>query len=592
MLQELLKNLPSELTDLSFPAVAPPLSPAIQTALIQRAAHALALPWSPLPATSYLRYTRQGDRSQFEEAYFSRRRKLCALTLGEWVQNDRRFTDEIVDGIWGICEETAWQLPAHNTYIRDTQSLPLPNMSRPILDLFACETAALLSLIPSLLRPSLDAISPLICERIRDEIGRRILTPYLKEHFWWMGDGKEPLCNWTPWCTQNILLAAFSTQQPQAIKRRVVEQAVYSLDCFLKEYGEDGCCEEGAYYYRHSGLTLWGALTILNAVSGGCFRSLFQERKIRNIADYIAKVHIQDDWYLNYADCSAKPGVCTAREFLFGRDTENPALMSLAAYDCRRDANWDLPEEINLWYRLLTVLHRQQILDYQQKHPSVVPPSGVFYPSTGLWIARRGAWCVSVRAGDNGGIHGHNDAGSLIVYREKHPFLIDLGLQSYTAKTFSSERYQIWLMRSDWHNLPTINGAVQENGRAYGVQILSNKPNTEIAMELSPAYPAQKQPFSYQRRVCLSQAGELTVTERCTGEVSAVLSLLFCKKPVWTSGTLQVGGIGRIVIQNCDTLEITPFSVEDPQLRRVWPDTLYRVLLPVRGEVTMRFQET
>ncbi len=41
-----------------------------------------------------------------------------------------------------ICEESAWQLPAHNSYIRDTPQLPLPDTTRPIVDLFAAETGA------------------------------------------------------------------------------------------------------------------------------------------------------------------------------------------------------------------------------------------------------------------------------------------------------------------------------------------------------------------------------------------------------------------------------------------------------------------
>ena len=60
--------------------------------------------------------------------------------LGEAVvQQD--FLDEVADTVWAICEESAWQLPAHNSYVRDTPQLPLPDTTRPIVDLFAAETA-------------------------------------------------------------------------------------------------------------------------------------------------------------------------------------------------------------------------------------------------------------------------------------------------------------------------------------------------------------------------------------------------------------------------------------------------------------------
>ena len=44
---------------------------------------------------------------------------------------------------------------------------------------------------------------------IEDNLKRRILLPYLTAHFWWMEHDDEPMCNWTVWCTQNVLLTTF-----------------------------------------------------------------------------------------------------------------------------------------------------------------------------------------------------------------------------------------------------------------------------------------------------------------------------------------------------------------------------------------------
>ena len=43
---------------------------------------------------------------------------------------------------------------AHNSYIRDTPQLPLPDTTRPIVDLFAAETGALLALADTYCRTS------------------------------------------------------------------------------------------------------------------------------------------------------------------------------------------------------------------------------------------------------------------------------------------------------------------------------------------------------------------------------------------------------------------------------------------------------
>ena len=66
-----------------------------------------------------------------------------------------------------------------------------------------------------------------------------------------------------PECAAHGLSAAHHTAAAAA----AVKQAAYSLDCFLKDYGTDGCCNEGAQYYRHAGLTLWGCLEILSAIA-------------------------------------------------------------------------------------------------------------------------------------------------------------------------------------------------------------------------------------------------------------------------------------------------------------------------------------
>ena len=200
-------------------------------------------------------FGRNGNRVRLETIYFEKRYVLADLVLAECIEGNGRFLDDIVNGIFSICEESAWQLPAHNTYIRDTPQELLPDITRPILDLFACETGAILAVTYTLLKDSLDRIHPFICSNLLDCLKHRILLPYLKEHFWWMGQGEEPMCNWTVWCTQNILLTAFLIPEPfPSVRQQVFHKACQSIDYFLKDYGEDGCCEEGAQYYRHAGL--------------------------------------------------------------------------------------------------------------------------------------------------------------------------------------------------------------------------------------------------------------------------------------------------------------------------------------------------
>ena len=103
--------------------------------------------WPSIHATDYMAFSRTGNRVNFENIYFERRTALNSLALAECVEGEGRFLDEIVNGIFALCEESAWQLPAHNSYARGAPQEPLPESSRPVLDLFACETGAHLACI-------------------------------------------------------------------------------------------------------------------------------------------------------------------------------------------------------------------------------------------------------------------------------------------------------------------------------------------------------------------------------------------------------------------------------------------------------------
>ena len=120
------------------------------------------------------------------------------------------------------CEESGWQLPAHNAQVRDGPHEPLPDPNRPVIDLFAAETGAQLAVIASLLGDALDAANPMIRRRIDREIETRITRPYLDRHFWWIGNGDERMNNWTAWCTQNVLISTFTRPTTQVVRHAVI----------------------------------------------------------------------------------------------------------------------------------------------------------------------------------------------------------------------------------------------------------------------------------------------------------------------------------------------------------------------------------
>ncbi|MEZ4675074.1 MAG: hypothetical protein R2932_12605 [Caldilineaceae bacterium] len=128
---------------------------------------ALDAAWPALPATLFLQFARNGNRRNYEIAHFERRGRLNELVMAECVENQGRFLDEIVNGIWAICEESFWGVPAHIGAQEAGRGLPDP---RGFVDLFAAETGALLAWTDYLLDERLDDVAPMVRWRIADEI--------------------------------------------------------------------------------------------------------------------------------------------------------------------------------------------------------------------------------------------------------------------------------------------------------------------------------------------------------------------------------------------------------------------------------------
>ncbi|MBY5420343.1 heparinase (plasmid) [Rhizobium leguminosarum] len=592
MFSEISKELPDVLGDFTPGAVGSDrpkwnsVPQAVRELVIGEAEETLARAWPLITASDYREFTATGNRSRFEELYFTRRRMLNNLVLGELVEGGARFLPKIVDGIFLIAEESGWQLPAHNAYERSGARLPLPDNSQPVVDLFAAETAALLATVVALLRDELDGISPEITARVEREIEIRILSPYLDRHFWWMGRGEERMNNWTAWISQNVLLTVFSLKTDQPTRHAVVKKALGSLDAFLKDYAEDGACEEGVLYYRHAALCLHGALTILDTVAPGLFGRFWQQPKIRNMAEYIAYMHVAGRYYFNFADSSAVVEPCSAREYLFGRAVGSEMLAEFAASDRAASDNPHLPGEWNLWYRVQELLAGPTLPAAAPPHPA----SGrdIFYPGIGLFIARDGQFSLAVKGGNNGEGHNHNDVGSVTLYKNGRPFLIDVGVETYTAKTFSARRYEIWTMQSTFHNLPTFAGVMQSAGEAFGardVEVGFDEGSARISLDISGAYPPEAQLHSYRRVVSLLRGRHVEIVDTYDGGKPAVLSLMTCLAPTAGPDRIDLADLGSIFVEGAGEIEIDEIVVDDARLRSAWPEKIYRLRLPFAGRL-------
>lgn len=262
------------------------------------------------------------------------------------------------------------------------------------------------------------------------------------------------------------------------------------------------------------------------------------------------------------------------------------ALQALAAADFRADAdpdhlqNPDGSTHINLWYRLTTAFAEEEMMAY-----SATPRHHltVWYPSVGVYAARQGSWVLGAKFGSNGDSHNHNDTGSITVYKDGRPFLIDIGVESYTQKTFSPQRYEIWTMQSAWHNLPTFDGVQQLPGAEYAAREVCTDKNS-ITGELADAYPPIPGLTTYHRCVSVSEQG-ITLRDETDYPGTVELTLLTEQKPVPTADGFAVGTLGGIRFDpDAATAAVAPVPITDPRLRTAWPETIYKI--------TLHFQKT
>ena len=579
------------------------LSYELKDALIHSGEEAQKEPWTELLISDFREFLRSGNRVRFEDKYFPRRRKLNRLIMAECAENKGRFIEDILDGLYLILGETTWCLPPHTSYVRDAKQETMPDVTRPIIDLFDAESAALVAYAEYLLRPVLDDISPYISVYVNKVLEERIFEPYLNQHFWWMGNGKEPMCNWTPWITQNVLICALTRDEEyfsEEERRVFLKKAATSCDYFLDEYGDDGCCNEGAQYYSHAGLCLFGCLELMSFAADG-FSRIFREKKIRNIANYIVKMHVGGGYYINFADCSALPGRRTAREFLFGKATCDDVLSSFAAEDFRNEdkENQLIEDEINLFYHVLQAFS----YDEMNRFPvSKALPEDSYFESTGLMVARDDRFVLAVKAGNNADSHNHNDVGSFTIYKDGKPFIIDLGVGTYTQKTFSDKRYEIWTMQSQFHNLPTF--AEKEFGEnpaddAYDEKIVMQKDGAEFAakdvvcnlsddnsyilMDISPAYDDERV-RRYERKAELIMGEGIRVKDEFDTGLPVFLSLMTYEKPVIKNSVgdgfiISVGDLGDIRLTGVTNVKVEAYLITDKRLMTAWKHEVYRIVI-------------
>jgi hypothetical protein len=191
------------------------------------------------------------------------------------------------------------------------------------------------------------------------------------------------------------------------------------------------------------------------------------------------------------------------------------------------------------------------------------------------------------------------------MYYNGKPCLIDLGREEYTAKTFSSKRYEIWTMQSGYHNLPIINGTEQMQGEKYKAKnstFTVNSKSATFSTDIAGAYTEDALVNRWIRSYTLNRGKNFIISDKyeLTGLKGITSSnlLTYCKVSQVKPGMLKLEGDGFTLNMSYNPKIVTPkieyIKVTDNSLKRYWPDGVTRITMEfvspgLKGVQTLTF---
>ena len=575
--------LPPEKIDIYKETLSTPMPEERRAFLIGRAEEALAKEIPMLTASLYREFSVNGNRSNFQTLYFRRRVMLMDLTLGEHLERKGRFTEKIADLIWAIMEESTWMIPAshpnNSPYGAEYSLPPVFGEDREHgIELFSPATGAVLAAAYYMLPDELDAISPVIREKMYYTLYKRLIKPYLHINFRWMGDTAWKANNWAPWISSNILtVAAIILKDPYELTR-VVNRSIKNLDNFLNQYAPDGGCDEGPSYWQAAGGSLFDALEILYSISDGKI-DIFDQPLIKNIGEYMVHVHINGKYFINFADCATAINPTARMLYRFGTRCASKALTDFACHASKEIPGADTVCQYDHMYRAV----RDHYTVMPEGEEPEIELTSYMAGNQVLTLrserARERGTFFAIKGGNNNESHNHNDIGSFILYKNGQPVIIDAGVGVYTKQTFSSDRYKLWNMRSAYHSLPSFGGVDQMVGAQYHATVLDvSEEEKRIAYDLTRAYPEEAGLIGYSRTARME--GEIvTVTDTVSlkEEKEIDFHLLTHKEPSVSGSTVLLAEGVKLSVGGDAEITVEPFEPTGFAGPILGSDTLYRI---------------
>lgn len=432
--------------------------------LLTEADRIVATPTPELPDDLYLTYSRTGNRSAYEAPYNQRKDRLSHFAWAEALERRGRYLPALQREIDAVLAEKTWVMPAHDASLVNFNGRAIE------VDLGASARGWSLALIAAWFGAEIGTDRH---ARIVSEVRRRIVDPYAAAvrrgpagGFWWI----QTTNNWNAVCHAGVVGAALATVPDRRTRAEIVAMAEANLPPFMAGFADDGLCSEGIGYwsYGFGHYVLLGET--LNAATGGRYVLLAGE-KTRRITEFAGRMELVPGLYPAFADNSVNVTPATwvaplARRLLAG-GAEPYASAALGWTNLARDHTFI--GAIRAW----------------TPSTGAAAPSGAtelrsWFADSQVLVTRVAPdFSAAIKGGHNDELHNHNDLGSFVVALGRSLPLVDPGSEVYTARTFSSRRYDSKVLNSFGHAVPVVAGQLQPAGRQYAARVVS----TSFALE-------------------------------------------------------------------------------------------------------------
>ncbi|MBO5352451.1 MAG: heparinase II/III family protein [Lachnospiraceae bacterium] len=430
-------------------------------------------------------FEKEGNRLNYEEVYFRRRKFLAVYGMAAYIFGKPEDVAKLEEIILEICEEECWALPAHVN--RGLEHW------RETVDLFAAETAQALAEIITLVnegtaagKPGQKQMSEQICQRVREEVERRVFLPFERTKYGWECSDH----NWNAVCCGSIGSAAMYLMAGKEEERleRMLKRICHSLTFYLGGFREDGACMEGIGYFTYGMTYFTGFAEQLLRYSQGSIH-LFASEKVRRIAEFQQKTYFRCGQTVSFSD-GEKQAKFRMGLICFLAEQYNTVRIPAKEFACdfetdscyrfmglMRDYLWTTGTE-----NRITDKERKGMTETVQARHDILPEA-----QWSICESRNGAG-FAIKGGDNGEPHNHNDIGSFLYLAGGEQLICDLGAGEYTKDYFGPGRYGILCNSSEGHSVPVLGGTYQREGKQYRTSSFAADGRGTTVLEFAGAY--------------------------------------------------------------------------------------------------------